>query len=102
MISVDDDLPSTRRVPPLLCVPPDPVSDPSLGCFSVELCYVEPGYAASVDAEPKTYSFRFSLHASSPDAAIAAARARFDEAWRASGVGWERRIIEVRVVSDEG
>ena len=100
MISVDDDLPSTRRVPLLICVPPDSAPDPSLRRFSVELCYVEPGYAVSVHAEPKTYSFRFSIHAASAESAIAVARERFDEAWRASGVGWERRVTDVRVVAD--
>jgi hypothetical protein len=102
LISIDDDLPSTRRVPPLLGLPADPAPEAPLRCFSVEISYVEPGYAASVHAEPKTYSSRFSVQAVSAEGAVADARARFHEIWRASGVGWERRITGVRVVPSEG
>jgi hypothetical protein len=85
----DDDAPPTRRLLPAEPAPP-------LGWFSVELTYVEPDYAARTLRAPRTYRARFSVHAASPDAAVAAARERFEALQRASSVGWERRITSTR------
>jgi hypothetical protein len=90
---LDDDLPSTRRVPQLL---PETV----LTAFSVLIRYVEPGYATRAHADPKTYSFTFPVLASSAEEAIRLARERFQETWLASGVGWERQITEIRVSAE--
>jgi hypothetical protein len=96
LFRVDDDLPSTRRVPPL-SAPPDAAPEPVLTSFSVQIRYVEPGYAARVHADPRTYSFAFPVRAPSAEEAVRVARERFRETWLASGVGWEREIVEVEV-----
>jgi hypothetical protein len=96
LFTLDDDLPSTRRVPPIL-------PELALTAFSVLIRYVEPGYAARAHADPRTYSFTFPVLAPSADEAIRLARDRFRETWLASGVGWERQITEIRVsVEAEG
>ena len=96
MFTLDDDLPSTRRVPPLV-TPTDPALEPGLTSFSVQFRYIEPGYAAHTCAEERTYSFAFEVRAPSAEEAIRLARARFRETWMASGVGWDREITEVNV-----
>src|SRR5262245_47364593 len=82
------DAPSTRRYPPHNDVEPPRSSR----WFSVRLAYIEPGYAASMASRPKTYSARFAVLAPSADDAVAAAKARFAQMQRTSGVGWERVI----------
>jgi hypothetical protein len=93
LFTLDDDLPSTRRVP--LHLP-----EQALTAFSVLIRYVEPGYATRAHTEPRTYSFTFPVHAPSAEEAIQLARERFRETWLASGVGWERRITEIRVSAE--
>jgi hypothetical protein len=90
LFTLDDDLPSTRRVPPFL---PEPV----LTAFSVLIRYVEPGYAAHAHTDPRPYAFTFPVLAPSAEEAIRLARERFRETWLASGVGWERQITEITV-----
>jgi hypothetical protein len=97
MSSLDDDAPPTVRAPFRLSEDgPRSSPRPELRRFFVDVEYVEPGYAARTQSKPKAYSFRFSVLAASREGAIEAARQQFDEAWRNSGVGWERRITSIR------
>jgi hypothetical protein len=62
--------------------------------YCVEIAYREPTYALYSGTE-KTYGSTFQVWAADDRAAIAEAKARFEDAAASSGVGWGRVIVGI-------
>lgn len=71
-----------------------PVLQDELSDYVVRIVYREPGYARTSGTH-KSYSGRFIVRARSLSAALAEAKARFDQVAAQSGVGWVREIESI-------
>jgi len=91
-MSIDstDDAPATVRY--LATTPGVQLGD--LADYVVRIVYREPDYARRTGTH-RSYSGRFVVRARSLNAAVAEAKARFEQVAAQSAVGWEREIESI-------